>query len=184
MDLATRHLHSLFVWEGKRKCLGLNKARARFPAHRETQNNTRRDLEQHPERPRTTCRETLSNIPRNPEQRLMKSVEAPPCFPSKLPTCRKQNHSSFGATRCIGQRSTLRQPSQHAASAIAPHHVFRSFTQRHEKEHAQAPPMSVPHALTICPEKPPTEHSPTKLSSVKGHPYCFSLKNSPVRTTT
>ena len=121
----------------------------------------------------------------------MKSAAPPPSFPSELLTCRKQNHTSFGAARCIGQRSALHRSSQHAAPAIAArctgHRTAPCFLPHYtatRKEARISIPKSALHALIICPEKPHTEHSPTKPSAVKGHPYCFSMKNSPVRTTT
>ena len=169
MDLATRHFHSLFVWEGKRKCLGPNQARARFPAHEETLNSIPRNPEKHTEKPRTA----LNDVHSTTSQLSFRTSHLPKAEP-RLFWCSALHRptecaASVIAARCTGHRTAPRFPFLHTAI---------------RKGARTSIPKSVLHTLIICPEKTHAEHSPTKPSAVKGHPYCFSMKNSPGRTTT
>lgn len=53
----------------------------------------------------------------------------------ETPLCRCCHSGPQNAVHCIGQRSALHLPSQHAASAIAPHCNIWPGTKLHKKEH-------------------------------------------------
>lgn len=53
----------------------------------------------------------------------------------ETPLCRCCHSGPQNAVHCIGQRSALHSPSQHAASAIAPHCNIWPGTKLHKKEH-------------------------------------------------
>lgn len=53
----------------------------------------------------------------------------------ETPLCRCCHSGPQNAVHCIGQRSALHLPSQHATSAIAPHCSIGPGTKLHKKEH-------------------------------------------------